>query len=546
MQPNDPNLPRPDKRPIERSYVSRPDVSNFRRPVVPQRRSDASFQAPVSNPNVPPRPLQAADPVVAPVQSPQPRPAQQAAPAYSQQPFRSAPPQYSPIATAQPVPALLQDEQSVKKPAKMKSKRQRNWLLPVMIVIGLCLIGAITLLVIGMKAQNKPNVIFQQAFESTLSSHNVEVQTNNNGNVMTTKLDFTGSSGPQMSAMGDLSINGSNFILNGYGTLNNTYVQYTQLDNSTSQNSALASAVLNKWVQLRKNGDLSPGINASLANFADPNVDLAGDVVFGNFSGSESATLVKALIKSKVYEYNLSEVKQVTSDGQIFMEYPITINVLALKAWNQKILSAEGVPAKSIQLALANFGSGQPTTGIIYINKLSEQLIRLNLGQGSTGTSILYINRNNTTIESQPMDAVSYSQFAVYQNQIEQQAAQTESNTKLDAERKSDLAKLQQYIQNYYTSTGVYPTIYDMNNQVWVSVNFPGVNPDIFKDPQGSSLQLASAPVAKSYAYEPLGPNGALGCNDLPAGSKIGIICQSYKLVATLSNGQQYTVDNLD
>jgi hypothetical protein len=539
MQPNDPLSPRPDNQPVERNYTQRPMQLDFRRPSTPQPPQPMAAN-PVSP--TPPNPTQ-----------PQFQPSQPLRPQFApNQPYqaplqsRSVPAQqFSP-----PQPQTYQHPPNAvpvqQQPPKLK--RHRNWLLPLMIFIVLAILGLVVLLAVMQKSQDKPNQIFKQALESTLMTNSVEVQTNDGGSITNSLYNLSNSSGPIVSNSGNLRLNGAYFELSGYGTLQNTYVEYTNLP--VGQMNTSNAAALNKWVQLRSNGVLAPGINTSLASFADPRSSMVGDIVFGDFTSSQSASLVQSLIASGVYQYQVSQVKQVVSGGQVILEYPVTLNITALKAWNQKILTSMGIPSKDLAPGLANLSAQQSATGIIYINKVTNQLIRFDLKQNSQTTTMLFLDRNKARLPNPPTTYLSWQKFAPQQNQLEKQAALAQSDATLDAERKTDLNQLNRYIQNYFTSASFYPTLADLNNQVWVSVNMQGINPDVFKDPQGSSLLMSATPMADSYAYEPLGANGAANCNDGAAAAggtnaPATIPCVSYKLVTILSNGQQYVLNNL-
>jgi hypothetical protein len=549
MQPNDPFSPRPDQKPIERPYISRaPIQTNFTRPTAdaPQQAQQPHESQLPQQPEQPGQPPHVPAPIPIDPSIPKVVADQAFQPHVTQYPQDNVLPITPPLPTVSlPIPTTNMGSATDKTadPQAMVGKQPRNWLTPVLIIIGVAVVLLITLLVVVLQKQNEPNKVFQQAFESTLTSQNVEVQTNDNGFIRTMKFDFTTPQNPVVSVSGDLSLNGSNFVLNGYGDLKNTFAEYTQL--ASPQMALAVPKSLNTWVQLRSNGKLAPGINTALANFADPRSALVGDVVFGNFSQAQSATLVKVMLQSKVYRYNLNDIKQTISGGQTILEYPIVLNTTALKTWNQRVITSMGLSAKDIQSSLASLGTQQFVDGTIYINKVSGQLIRLDLIQSGKTTTTLFMNRNNQALPAQPTTYLTWSKFAPYQNQIEQQAALAQSDASLDSERKADLIELNHYIQAYYATTSFYPTSADLNNQVWVSLNMQGINPDVFKDPQGVNLLLSASPTPHSYAYTPVGPNQAANCNDGPVGAKTSIDCESYKLTAILSNGKQYTLDNL-
>jgi hypothetical protein len=529
MQPNDPLTPRPSYRPVERPYVTRP--------VRPDVVAQPGQSPQPSQSQQPSAPYVAPPPQPYPVSSPQNPPVIPRQPGMQQpQPSYIQPPSTSPVATQDPLVHVT----SSTPPLPAPEKTQRNWLIPVIAIIALAIIGVGALLFVTERSKNVPNSVFKQAIEATLMTKTTEAQTNIGGSITEINYNLSSPSSPTVSVNGDLNLNGLNFELDGFGTLRNTYVKYINL--SSSQMNATDAVVLNKWVQLRTNGALAPGVNTKLAVFADPRAALVGDVVLANLSAATSETLTKSLLSSGVYTYTLGKVKTVMSSGQAYYEYPVSINLTALKQWNERVLGAMGVPQSDIQTALNNLGQQQATSGVFYISKTKERLVRFDLSTSQGTATTLYMSTSSSTLPtSEPAVSVSYKTFEPLQDLLEQQAAQIQSDAALDSERKADITELQQYIQSYYASSGNYPTLADLNNQVWVSVNMQGINPDVFKDPQGASMLLTATPARDVYSYSALGPNGAAGCND--ATNMTGAIpCASYKLSATLSNGTVYQV----
>jgi hypothetical protein len=103
-----------------------------------------------------------------------------------------------------------------------------------------------------------------------------------------------------------------------------------------------------------------------------------------------------------------------------------------------------------------------------------------------------------------------------------------------DAERKTDLNALASQLEVYYTDTGNYPTLANLNDSAWVKTNMKGMDTEALKDPDGSQAKLAGSPAFKAYSYQ-VKPANCTGAN-----------CTAYTLTATLDDGSTYTKQSLN
>lgn len=108
-----------------------------------------------------------------------------------------------------------------------------------------------------------------------------------------------------------------------------------------------------------------------------------------------------------------------------------------------------------------------------------------------------------------------------------------------DTERKTDINAMHGQIEAYYAMQGRYPTLANMNDSSWRSINMKGLDSEALRDPEGVSMSLASAPAKKVYSYAPTGTSGTV-CNNT------GVDCTTYKLTAMLSTSDSYTKFSLN
>ncbi|HVX24325.1 MAG TPA: hypothetical protein VG992_03215 [Candidatus Saccharimonadales bacterium] len=108
-----------------------------------------------------------------------------------------------------------------------------------------------------------------------------------------------------------------------------------------------------------------------------------------------------------------------------------------------------------------------------------------------------------------------------------------------DATRQTDIRSLQTQLEAYFAENGYYPSLADVNSASWRAKNMPSLDASALKDPAGSSQQLASSPAKNVYAYHPTTASGGSCEQDVTA-------CTDYTLIATLSDGSHFKVENLD
>lgn len=108
-----------------------------------------------------------------------------------------------------------------------------------------------------------------------------------------------------------------------------------------------------------------------------------------------------------------------------------------------------------------------------------------------------------------------------------------------DTERKTDINAMHGQIEAYYAVQGRYPTLANMNDLAWRSINMKGLDSEALRDPEGASMVLVNAPAKKVYSYAPTGASGKTCDNTVTD-------CTTYTLTATLSTSGSYTKFSLN
>jgi hypothetical protein len=452
--------------------------------------------------------------------------------------YQTPPPELqSPNLFQQPSAPL---SQPTPKPVRSKRFRARLLIYAAGVVVVL-LLSTLALAIVANVHQVKPNVIFEDALSKALNSPVTSMQSDESGMITRTTVSFDSSDHPIVSSTGSLSVNSTILTAQSYASANNSYLEYTHLPAAI-----VVPAALDHWVSLRTDGTEASGVPSALADFTNPGNELAGYVIAANLSPQESMQTVKNLLAAHAYSYNISRITHITSAGSQYLKYPIVMSTAVIAQFDRSIERAQGISGTAADSAIAALTQDPSVSATMYISVTSHQLVRIDIQNNGSIKTILYTYPSNDAQQQPPLSPLSWAKFTPIQQQIEQQARLAATNVMYDRERKADLVSLQHYIENYFTQTSAYPTLADLNSQIWVSVNMQGINPSVFKDPKGVNMMLSGTPAANIYSYTPLGAGGAVSCADMPSNSQGSAIppCVTYSLVATLSDGTHYTLTN--
>jgi type II secretory pathway pseudopilin PulG len=110
---------------------------------------------------------------------------------------------------------------------------------------------------------------------------------------------------------------------------------------------------------------------------------------------------------------------------------------------------------------------------------------------------------------------------------------------KRNNERQSDIKELRDGLEGYFAANNHYPTLADLNDDTWRSVNMKSIDSQVFRDPSGKDGQFVDKPTVDSYTYSVTSASGK------PCGSAEAP-CTQYTLTATLEGGGTYTKNNLN
>lgn len=101
-----------------------------------------------------------------------------------------------------------------------------------------------------------------------------------------------------------------------------------------------------------------------------------------------------------------------------------------------------------------------------------------------------------------------------------------------DTKMKSDLATIQSDVESYYSATGSYPTLAQLNDSTWRAQNHVNLNTESMSPDSNSAVLVADTPTSGYYSYS-VSPVDCTGDKVKP--------CTDYTVSALLTNGQTYT-----
>jgi hypothetical protein len=439
---------------------------------------------------------------------------------------------------------------------------RRQILLPVssVVVLGIIIFVGYSFIQY-MRTQASPDTIYKDALAHALSIKQVQVTEQSSSTQAVTLLDVTNFKSPRISTLTRTTIGGSSYALSSYGSTANTYVSYTALPGGIP--ASTSGAVDSHWIQLRRNGTLPVGINAALTMAADPRYQAFGPLLFANLSPKVSHTIANFLVDHKVYGYKLADVHSVSLGGKKALLYSGKIDADYLKIANQSVATSEGVSIADVQQVIDTLTAYKDGTSSLYIDPGKRLPLRLVL-HAAAGKTVTYdyANYDGVNLPSQPDSNIDWPQFAGTQLQVEAQASAALTSAQRDSLRQAAITIIQKNLTSYYARNAVYPSLANLNNQVWIASNLPSFDPDTARDPNSSTLSfLAKTPAvvptidpkAKTkpivvatpiygYVYQPLTTTGKACSNE--SGTPADQQCSQYGLSASLSSGSSFTAKN--
>lgn len=432
--------------------------------------------------------------------------------------------------------------------------RHKRKLTGVLIIAGLLAFGGggLYLLVAGQKTD--PDELFQTALVNALSTKSLTQTVTADKDSITLQYDVADVKKPRVAGSAELP-SLENIQLDGYATTSDSFFRYKKAGDSFRGD---VSAVMGKWIQLRKDGASPPdaGLNGGLVKIFDPHLAVhGGSYAFGDFAAADRQALLDLIRDEGLYMYDPLKVTETTAENQAVLQYEVTVSYNALKKFGQKLLaitSAEESVTGSLLMDIS-----EDIVIDMLISPATGNVVKIVDKSDEPDITILYSDINTTVLEPAPKPSLQQAEFqALIPNdpsisapvpnnagQVTPPASNTGSQSAAkDSERKSDIDTLNAYIAAYYASTGTYPVLAELNDPVWVGKNMKGHDPAIFKDPDGTSSSLASrlaaTPGKSRYAYQ-RGYNEQLA----PCGQDLAD-CQLYAVSAVLSDGIVYRKTN--
>ena len=436
---------------------------------------------------------------------------------------------------------------------------QKRVIVPASAALSLALLGwGVYAGVRYIQTQGSPETIYKTALVHALSTQQVQITMQSPDSQSVTQLDLTALKSPRISSAGTTVIAGMKFGIRSYGSSSDSYVSYSSVPTGVA--TSTANAVQNKWVQLRRAGQLPAAINAPLSNAADPRYQTLGPMLFANTSKETSQTIASFLVAHHVFGYDPLKVSKVPLNGTKVLLYQGKFDADYARIANRSVATSMGFSMPDIQRALDALNPYKGATSKLYVDPNGRKVVRLELTT-SGGQTTSYDFTGRASLPSQPSSNIDWPQFASTQLQLEAQASATAAPALRDSLRQTNLATMQSTLKLYYAKNGVYPSLANLNDQSWIASNLPSFDPDTTRDPLSSSLGLlASAPVAipavakgkvaakpaapvtatpiYGYIYQPLTAIGKSCANDptTPPDQQ----CAQYTLTATLTTGKPF------
>lgn len=304
---------------------------------------------------------------------------------------------------AAPSPQFVSNSQLSQK--SKGSKRLVTIIISVILVLGLGAAGAR----LYMANRPTPQKVFDGSLSTLLSTKSVTQKASSGDTSGTLLYDLNDIKQPKDSFTAEVTMSGIKFNLDGYGSMQNVYINFRKIGVEGTNTPDIP--VLNKWIQLRKQGTLDPGVDPSLVQLADPRSVALGQIIFGNFSAGDSKDLLASAKQQPFFKFDPKNVKKETLDGHKVFVYQVTIDKKVLGEYNKKVAKIMGLPDADGEAAAQNVQDG-PSEATLYIRTDNKQVVKV-ASKGDDGNPItnVYTDYNNTNLPGEPKGEITYEQF---------------------------------------------------------------------------------------------------------------------------------------
>ncbi|HEX3082341.1 MAG TPA: hypothetical protein VHQ86_03735 [Candidatus Saccharimonadia bacterium] len=271
-------------------------------------------------------------------------------------------------------------------------------ILPIVIIVLVLVLG-----VGGFAYYNymrTPDQVFRSAFSNALSLKSFTQTGDQSGAHVEIKYDVENTHDPRVSATVKVSADGKEVAnIEGYGTFSNTYVKYTDI-------AGVSSGLLNKWVQLRRNGTLPSYIQPATTFFPifDPQYSLLGQAIFANVPRADRNALVDYIVKNQVYKYDAQKVVKTKVEGADVFKYDVSLQ--HMDTLNEKAAKILGITDPDALKLIAR-SDVELTNATLYISINSPKLVKVT----TSDATIEYSAFNNTKLPDEPHADLQYQQF---------------------------------------------------------------------------------------------------------------------------------------
>lgn len=416
-----------------------------------------------------------------------------------------------------------------------KSKIKRFIKLTILIVVVSTLVFGASATIYRQAKNNSPEKVFADAMLNNLQTKQVVVSTKSKTENSTVGFDFSNAKNPIMYSKQNLNTNGSTTSSQGYGDTKNSYFKYSAIP--TTIQPALRSALLNAQVRVRENGSLPVNVPGNIIRATDPLYRMVGPVLMSNLDQNNSQKISKYLIDKKAYKYSKQDVVKQKYNGKTVLAYTTTLNVNEIKTSNQSVVITMGFYPFEVEGVINALDNLKDAKFKMYIATGDHRLVatELTTTDGTVITTYDKYNQPSTPIE--PQTKLSWVNYADAHFKMQSDLAATRPLTELDSYRKKQIDSFKPFLQKYFSQANSYPSYANLNSTGWVRSNLLGVDVDYLRDPISSTFNISNTPRPAAISYSAVGENGSLNCDNTPISP-----CVGYRLSATLSNGQQYSV----
>jgi hypothetical protein len=255
--------------------------------------------------------------------------------------------------------------------------------------------------------QATPDEVFTGAITKLMSTKTVTQSASSSTISQSFAYDGSNIKDPRVSISVALKSSGLVNKLSGYGTLKDEYLKYTSFGSSAIDDKV--PTLVNKWIQLRKDGATLKDVDAESEGLVDPRVLAYGDLMMGNFSASDRQKLVNYVTTNKVYKYDTKKVTTSTVNGDKVYVYPVTENIVKLKELNKKVAAIMGVSPTDIKAALDQLGTSGTTK--LYIDIHNKQVVKYTSTQDGNTITGAYTDYDTTSLPTEPKADMTWDEF---------------------------------------------------------------------------------------------------------------------------------------